>query len=372
MPDLERIPSGEAAQIQNVVDLTVAQMKRRYPDAAVLRGVHPKDHGCVSARFRVHDSLPAELRVGVFAVPGREYKAVIRYSNASVLVAPDAIGSRGMAVKLYGVEGSPLLDTSDPGTQDFLMVNHPVFAIANVEDYEALSRILLEDKDDPTRFFAERIRKGADGSPDFSDPATVRAVATFTIAKRLQATTCPPAFQPPPASPVDNRYFSGSPFAFGDGKAMKFSAVPAGATATAPEVSDPNYLRAALRARLSAAGAADVVFDFQIQVRDAAELADKIDSDIENACFEWDETKHPFVSVATITIPAQDFDTAQERTQCESLRYSPWHGVTEHRPLGGINRLRLGVYRASADFRHLPRGGSSSGPDPLERTDVQQ
>lgn len=169
MAELERVPPEEAAQIDSVIKLTVAQMQRRYANAAILRGVHPKDHGCVTARFRVHDNLPAALQVGVFAAPGAEFEAVIRFSNASVLVAPDALGSRGMAVKVRGVTGEPLLPTGETGTQDFLIVNHPVFAIANVEDYEALSRILLEDNDDPTRFFTERIRKNADGSPDFSD-----------------------------------------------------------------------------------------------------------------------------------------------------------------------------------------------------------
>jgi hypothetical protein len=360
MSELERVPPEEAAQIDNVIQLTVAQMKRRYPPAnAVLRGVHPKDHGCVSAKFRVHDSLPPELQVGVFATPGREYEAVIRYSNASVLVAKDAMGSRGMAVKLKGVDGAPLLEYGDdPGTQDFLMVSHPVFAIANVEDYEVLSRILLEDDDNPNRFFAERI-KTKDGKPDFSDPATVRAITTATIAKRLQADTFPPAFQTPPACPVDCRYFSGAPFAFGDGKAMKFSAAPVGRTQEPPKIDDPNYLRAALKACLTAAGAQDIVFDFLVQVRDAAELADKIDTEIEDACTEWDDTKFPFVSVATITIPPQDFDTTQQKTLCEGLRYSPWHGIAEHRPLGGINRLRLGVYKASADFRLQPPGDAN-------------
>jgi len=364
MTDPERVPPGEAAQIEDIIRLTVAQMKRRYADGKpILRGVHPKDHGCVSATFQVHDSLAPELRVGVFAEPGRKYEAVIRYSNASVLVADDALGSRGMAVKLRGVNGTRLLENAEAGTQDFLMVNHPVFAIANVEDYQALSQVLLEDNDNPARFFA-RIRKNADGTPDMTDPVTVRAVTTFTIAQRLQADKFPPAFEPPPACPVDSRYFSGAPFAFGDDRVMKYSAVPIGRTPGEPDFKDPNYLRAALRACLTANGAKDVVFDFQVQLRDVAEVAPTIDTDIEDACTEWDESKHPFVSVATITIPPQDFDTAQQKTMCETLRYSPWHGIAEHRPLGGINRLRRGVYEASANFREARAGGATpTGPE---------
>ena len=98
------------------------------------------------------------------------------------------------------------------------MVNHPVFAFANVEDYEVLSRVLLEDRDRPERFFAERIRKDGAGKPDLSDPATRRALRTMEISRRIQSpsvSASPPAYQPPPASPVDNRYFSAAPTCFG-------------------------------------------------------------------------------------------------------------------------------------------------------------
>jgi len=53
------------------------------------------------------------------------------------------------------------------------MINQPVFAFANVEDYQALSQILVEDKDVPRRFFG-RIQKSPDGKL-MTDPATQRA-----------------------------------------------------------------------------------------------------------------------------------------------------------------------------------------------------
>ncbi|MEA2239664.1 MAG: hypothetical protein QOC81_4388 [Thermoanaerobaculia bacterium] len=360
MNKLEHVPAKESAQIDHTIKLTLEAMQRRYPaPSPTLRGVHPKDHGCVSAKFKVHDSLPESLRVGLFAKTGQEYEALIRFSNASTTVAADSSvangitthGSRGMAVKVQGVTGSALLPYIVPLTQDFLMVNHPVFGLSNVEDYEALSRILVEDKDNPLRFFAERIKRKADGTPDTSDPGTLRAIRSAGIVKRLQSTTCPPAYQPPPACPVDNQYFSGAPFAFGPDKAMKFSAKPVGRTPATPVVTDEHYLRTALHECLTAAGAKDIVFDFLVQIRDASELADKIDTEIEDACVEWDAEKHPFVSVATITIPPQDFETAERRALCEGLNFSPWHGLVEHQPLGGINRLRLRVYEASAALR---------------------
>ena len=45
------------------------------------------------------------------------------------------------------------------------MINQSVFAFANVEDYLALSEILLRDKDNPTAFFARAKLTDADGHP---------------------------------------------------------------------------------------------------------------------------------------------------------------------------------------------------------------
>ena len=38
-------------------------------------------------------------------------------------------------------------------------------------------------------------------------------------------------------------------------------------------------------------------------------------------------------------------------TQCEAMAFSPWNALAEHRPMGGINRLRKAVYLASQDMR---------------------
>ena len=66
MPELERIPPNEAELIESIVKNTAMQMKKRYSgESVVRRGVHPKDHGCAMARFKVNDSLPEHLRVGV-------------------------------------------------------------------------------------------------------------------------------------------------------------------------------------------------------------------------------------------------------------------------------------------------------------------
>ena len=105
---------------------------KRFPPqkGKVLRGVHPKSHGCVAADFTVLKYIESRYRVGLFAEP-KTYKAMIRFSNASVLQLPDlkgGNGSRGMAIKVLGVKGPIMLADSGARNQDFLMINTPEFA----------------------------------------------------------------------------------------------------------------------------------------------------------------------------------------------------------------------------------------------------
>lgn len=345
-PAWEVIPEGEAAQIDNVVELTLKQMKALYLNKLPpLRGVHPKDHGCVKAKFQVLADLPEAYRIGVFAKPGREYDAYIRYSNAALVVGDDSLatehGSRGMAIKLLKVEGERLVPRDEPMTQDFLMVNQPVFASANVEDYAAL-------RSDPVGFFTVRTK--------LTTTAGERARVTVGIVRRIKSLTFDGtpagAFQPPPASPEENVYHSGAPYLLGKDYAMKYSVKPVGAASGAvPNITDKDYLRTALAKRLTDAGATDIVLEFQLQIRSKAKIG-KLEDEIENACTEW---KDEFVTVARITIPAQDFNTKEAMLRCENLFFTPWHSLKEHQPIGGINRMKLKVYEASSTFRHLSK-----------------
>ena len=370
---LENIPANEPQQIQHIVELTMQQFRMRYPgDKRVLRGVHAKAHGCVTATFEVLPVIDESLRQGVFSVPGKKYSALVRFSNASTQVTPDstpgtnggppAHGSRGMAIKLLGVEGTILEPAHGAPTQDFLMVNHPVFAFANVEDYEVLSRALLFDgKDSPVPFFTERLppKDSILPPPGFTLTPTSsqqRALETCTLVQRIRSasdTATPlPAFQVPPARPVANDYFRASPFLFGPAQVMRFCVRPRSRSTDEPQVSSPNYMRTALVERLRDQAAGEVVFDFAVQVRAAGSI--NSDVDIENASRAWPDT-FPFVPVATLAIALQEFDTEELRERCERLVFTPWHCLEAHRPLGGINRLRRAVYEASAKFRNLPK-----------------
>src|SRR5262245_28895664 len=65
------------------------------------RAQHAKATGCVTAQFRVSDTVPENVRHGVFAQPGRVYTAVVRFSNSQGTFEKDSTGTaRGLAIKL--------------------------------------------------------------------------------------------------------------------------------------------------------------------------------------------------------------------------------------------------------------------------------
>ncbi len=90
----------------------------------------------------------------------------------------------------------------------------------------------------------------------------------------------------------------------------------------------------------------DACMEFLIQPR----TSDKLD--VEDALDEWEESDAPLYKVATIRIPQQVFDTPEQQKVCENLSYTPWHALPEHKPLGGINRLRKVVCERISTVRH--------------------
>jgi len=349
----EHITEQENEQIDEITDLTVKLLDKRYTDKGkpILRGVHPKSHGCVKATFKINEDIDKDLRIGLFTHPGKEFQAIVRFSNAAALDGPDIDkdgkhGSRGMAVKVLDVGGKVLLDDHGGHSQDFLMINQPMFAFANTEDYLKLNRVLLQDDDVAARFFASipaiLAKKGK--QQDLTETEK-RIFKSFKIVQGIQKTP-----EPEDTNPLEIRYFSAAPFLFGENRAMKFSAKPVNEVKATefPEQPGENYLREALATTMKKEQ--DIVFSFKVQVRQCSD-----ELEIENASSEWKESESDFEfkPVAKITIPAQQNNlfTPEQLDNCEKLEYTPWHSLVEHQPLGSINRLRKDVYAASAKHR---------------------
>lgn len=320
-PTGEYVPPGETAAMQRIVDSFQTVVTREFKQSGhANRDAHAKGQGCVRASVAIRSGLPAALRHGVFAKP-HTYRAWIRFSNGSGEIQADNVpDGRGMAIKLTGVSG-PKLIADEKYTQDFVMIDFPVFFVPDVAQYELLATAI--EKGNPLAFLA-------------SHPESAK------IAAETQSH--------PTHDMLANRYFSMTPYRLGNAY-VKFDALPVScATGTAlhpanlSSSENVDYLRSRMETDLARAPAC---FALQLQPR-----TDPATMPIENDSIVWDETKAPFVTAAAVTIPEQRFDSPQQQSFCEDLSYNPWHGTTDFRPVGGINRLRLFVYRAISQLRH--------------------
>ena len=307
---------------QTVADIQTQIMQATAPH---LRGQHPKMHGCVAALFEVLP-LPPPLDQGLFARPAR-FDALVRLSSGRERDdrKPDA---HGMAIKLLGVAGEKAMPEAPEGEQDFILVDNPVFFIRNAADYARFMALVAADR--KAEFLAYLHQ---------THPEDVAVLTSF--AQHIQA------------DPLSATYWGQVPYALGPdpATACRYRAVP---RVPAPDDSPgatPDYLRERMVARL-APEASPVVYDLQVQLRQDADAAV-----IENPTVEWDT---PFVTVGTLTIPPQEFDTPERRVRGEGLRFSPWHALAAHRPLGEINAVRRVVYPASQALRAASSGKAAS------------
>lgn len=72
----------------------------------------------------------------------------------------------------------------------------------------------------------------------------------------------------------------------------------------------------------------------------------------EDARIVWDEATAPYQTIGTVDFPVQDsFDQERRVFWEDRMVLDPWKGLSAHRPLGSINRLRKVVYVRSQKRR---------------------
>jgi hypothetical protein len=318
--DEEREPNEErlAAEIERLMR---EKLEEDYAPAETRRDAHPRHLGLLAGTFTVAADLPPELRVGLFAQP-RSYEAWVRSSSASGKPQSDAIADvRGLAIKLRGVDGEKIPESDEPGTQDFVLLSTPAMPLGTVKLFR--DAIYFGTKWSLKWFALKMVLTG--------QPRVLRGLQ---------------ALRQHQTSPLEIRYWSTTPYRFGDA-VVKYSLIPTSGTPTAlPATLTEHYLTEAMERRLATD---TVTFDFAVQLRQS-------EMPINDAAPRWDETVSPFRKVATLTIPAQRFRTDERDRMAEALSFSPGHARVEHRPIGGINRARMRVYRANSEFRHQRRG----------------
>ena len=385
--NFERVPTGESEQIARIAEQTTDLQDKRtvLPEQKdrLLRGVHPKSHGCVSADFIINSDIAEKYRVGLFANPGKKYAAQIRFSNASVKLAHDMEdgknGSRGMAIKVFDVPGKFLESDGGQQNQDFLMINTPEFAFSDVRGYAFLTDALqasehgnnadslfslvlilakinqtpppfpqpvAEDLDKLKGFLATQNRQLPEGF-ELKDLADLTQTLNIVLT-RIQTRTV--------RNPLQVQYFGAASFMFGPDRVMKFSVGPEPSTAQPDFAAPPgeNYLAEAVTQTMQDNG--QINFDFRIQVRDQNADFGPDQQLIESTTTTWDTSDKKEVdayeNVARLIIRAsQQTDTDAAKAACEKLAFTPWHSLAAHQPVGGINRLRRSVYFNSANHR---------------------
>lgn len=338
--DIETIPADEADDIERVARALESILARSQAKTGRFRAdVHVKTHGYAQGELRVLPNLPPELAQGLFEQDG-VHPAVVRFSNAASQAQADAIpDGRGMAIKVLGVEGDMVLVDEQRGpTQDFVMINHPVFFARNVKDYLRLEQVLAQPDDSPLATLQGALT-GGDWNPLHWHWREMLTVAR--IAGQL------------PAHPASNTYFSMSPIRFGKYVA-KYRARPAGDRLDSyldlvkQLGSTADAMRSALEETLRTQ---EVLFEFQVQLRTSERTMP-----IEDASALWPESESPYRTVAHLLLPRQEIALLRQQDACQNLSFNVWHALAAHRPLGGINRVRRRAYALSSAWRHLPAG----------------
>jgi hypothetical protein len=83
-------------------------------------------------------------------------------------------------------------------------------------------------------------------------------------------------------------------------------------------------------------------------------FVDEASTPIEDASVDWQDSIAPYVTVARLGIPQQEFadDAARQfDAQVEAAAFDPWSALMDHRPLGDVMRARKVVYFASQKTR---------------------
>lgn len=302
--------AAQEAATDTIVDIDLNVQAQKGPD---LRKDHPKSHGLVWGEFKVEENIPESLKVGIFA-QSKTYPLWMRLSNASSVEKRGQLRSdldpdvRALAIKLLQVEGEKVLD-DEQETQDFLMINHPVFFVHDAQGFANLTKASVGQANE------EELRS---------------LKSTFEVLKAVTSKQV--------ANPLLIQYWSTTPYKLGS-VSIKFSVKPHEQDAPGSNPTSETYLREAVLKYLSEEGK-DATFDFLVQL-----YVNDEKTPIEDPMQEWEEKDSPFIKLATITVPAQKFDFEERKRLDEGLSFMAWHTLPEHAPLGSVNLARKKVYQ---------------------------
>lgn len=331
----ERILPQELATIQLITATMNRFLHKEYEETGRIaeRAGNTKTYGVLKANFVIHQSLPKGYRVGLFR-ESKTYPAYVRLAGPGPRVTED-INNNGilsMGMKLMKVPGKKLLE-DETTTLDWLGISCPTFTTPDIYANSVLQKEI--GRGTPAWYFLNPLQ-----------PHWLDAIMQGLYARAHH-------------NPLSLRYFSCVPYLWGAKNAMKFCFTPQTEVVSKLSEPTPDYLRDAMVETLSQQ---DVIFDVGVQLQTHPNSMP-----IEDASVEWSEKQSPFVSVATLKIPKQKFNTSKQLAFARQLTFNPWHTLASHRPLGNQNRARKVIYQTTAEMRQAINGEEHIEPTGRER-----
>lgn len=336
-PELEQVSDDEAKTIAGLCDVIQSILDTTYQDYGYpVRGVHAKSHAILQGEVTVRDGLPDYLAQGIFEFPKR-YCAILRFSTIPSDILDDHISTpRGLAIKIFDVEGERLPGSENAKTQDFVMVNLPPFNVPSPQAFlEGLK--MLGATTNRVHGLKKALSMVLQTVESGLEKVGYRSPALMGLGGQQKT------------SVVGESFFTQVPILYGPYMA-KLRVVP-----------DSAALKAKTSKKLESSNSPNALRDdavhffahhggqwlLQVQLS-----TDPQKMPIEDASIEWDEQESPYITVATINVdPQPAWNEARVQRVDAQMAFSPWHGITAHRPLGSIMRVRKPVYELSANFR---------------------
>lgn len=351
----ERIEEDEAKTVAALEEIMVKMAATVYEHTGhAMRAVHAKGHGLVRGELRVLDGLPAQLAQGLFAAQ-RSFPVLMRFSSPPAELLPDNVSTpRAVAIKVMGVAGARVTGSEGATTQDFLMVNDPLFGRTGPKAFLKAVKVVAATTD------------RAPGAKEVLS-AVLRGTEKVLEAVGGESATLKSLGGHPQTHPLGETFFSQVPCLYGPYMA-KFSLAPVSPAlmalkdkpleASGEERTDE--LRDAISGFFAVGDAGAAEWELRVQL-----CTDIEKMPIEDASVEWPQELSPFIAVARLRVgPQRSWNDVQSPATEDDLSFNPWHALAAHRPLGSVMRARKQVYAASVRHRgarngcpvHEPRG----------------
>lgn len=223
------------------------------------------------------------------------------------------------------MSGERLPGSKTDRTQNFLMVNGPAFLKPTAKNYLTSLKLLAATTDK-----AQGLKKVLS--------AALRGTETLLEAAGGDSGTIKGLGGEPATHPLGETYYSQVPLLYGHYVA-KLSLAPVSRqlqdlkSAPIKVTGHPNALREAMIKYFSLN---DAVWELRAHLcRDLERMP------IEDASVRWPEELSPYLPIAFLTVSAQAAWNQQRSAAVdEDLSFSPWHGISSHRPLGSVMRMR--------------------------------